>query len=456
MSSSFFVGQTEYFKGIGKIRFEGSGSDNPLAYKIFNPEKRVGDKSMQEHLRFAVCYWHSFCGRGADAFGLPTRSQAWFDSAKRDVPEARMDAAFEFCSKLNVPYYCFHDVDFVEEAGSLLESEAQLQRMITLAQARQQASGVRLLWGIANLCTHPRFANGAATNPDFAVVARAAAQVQMSLDATHQLQGENFVFWHGRDGYASLLNSQMQRERKHLARLLSMTRDYARAIGFKGALLIEPKPVEPMRQHYDVDAATVIAFLREFDLHKDFKLNIEANHANLAGHSFVHDVQVCADAGMLGSLDINYGNPQNKWDTVQFPTRLQDNVELMLTLLRCGGLPHGGFNLDAKLRRESISAEDLFVAHIGAIDAFAAALEVAYALLHESPLEQWRRQRYRSFDSDIAARFCNGTLSLEHLHQLALSSGDPCPASGREEAFENLLNQHIYRTRAQRATEATV
>jgi xylose isomerase len=446
MNSSVFIGQQEHFNGITKIPYEGHRSTNPLAFKHYEAERRVGDKTMQEHLRFAVCYWHSFCGAGADPFGLATRHSSWQQKLDdHSLAEARLDAAFEFISKLGAPYYCFHDVDFIAEGSNLLETEARLAKMVDLAKVRQDATGIRLLWGIANLCTHPRYANGAATNPDFKVLARAGAAVKATLHATQALNGENFVFWNGREGYASLTNTSMKREREHLARFLTMTRDYGRSIGFQGDFLIEPKPVEPMRQHYDVDASTVIAFLREFDLHRDFKLNIEANHATLAGHSFVHDVQVCADANMLGSIDANFGNAQNRWDTVHFPTRIQHNIELMLCVLRIGGMPRGGLNLDAKLRRESTAPEDLFIAHIGAMDAFACALKIAHALLHQSELENWRRERYRSFDDGLGARFAKAQLSLIDLHQYALQMGEPRLQSARQEAYENLVNQFLYR-----------
>jgi xylose isomerase len=444
--SDFFIGATEYFPGIGRIPFEGMQSDNPLAFKIYDENKRIGDKTMREHLRLAVCYWHSFLGAGADPFGPGTRRHSWDkpDTAMGRA-EARVDAAFEFFSKLGVPYYCFHDVDLAPEAVDIVTSEKQLQQMVVMAKERQQATGVKLLWGIANLCTHPRYANGAATNPDFNVVARAGAQVMAALDATVALDGLNYVFWNGREGYASLLNTNMKREQEHLAKFLTMTRDYGRSIGFKGNFLIEPKPLEPMKHHYDFDAATVIAFLRQHGLDKDFKLNIEANHATLAGHTFEHDVQVCADAGMLGSIDANRGNPQNGWDTVHFPLDIYDNVAVMLVLLRQGGLPLGGLNLDAKLRRESTDPQDLFLAHIGGMDAFARGLEVAYKLLHESPLEHWRTERYASFDQGAGNNFESGQITLTELRDYALAANEVTPNSGRQEVYENLVNQFIQR-----------
>jgi xylose isomerase len=446
MGKSYFVGAEEHFPGVGCIPYEGLQSDNPLAFKIYDENKRVGDKTMREHLRFAVCYWHSFLGSGADPFGPGTRRHSWDkpDTAMAKA-EARVDAAFEFFSKLGVPYYCFHDVDLAPEGADITTSEKQLQQMVAMAKERQQATGVKLLWGIANLCTHPRYSNGAATNPDFKVVARAGAQVMAALDATVALDGMNYVFWNGREGYASLLNTDMKREQEHLARFLTMTRDYGRSIGFKGNFLIEPKPLEPMKHHYDFDAATVIAFLRLHGLDNDFKLNIEANHATLAGHTFEHDVQVCADAGMLGSIDANRGNAQNGWDTVHFPTDISSNIAVMLVLLRHGGLPAGGLNLDAKLRRESTDPNDLFLAHIGGMDAFARALEVAHALLHESPIEKWRAERYASFDQGPGHNFESGKTSLSALREYALGFSEPVQRSGKQETYENLINQFMQR-----------
>jgi xylose isomerase len=447
-SNRVFIGEQEHFPGIAHIPFEGLGSDNPLAFKIYNEQQLVGGKSMREHLRFAVCYWHSFCGSGADPFGPGTRVQSWQGGkAIEAMAHARVDAAFEFFSKLGAPYYCFHDVDLAPDQNDLLSYERQLEHMVTLAKERQSETGVQLLWGIANLCTNPRYAQGAATSPNFDVLARAGAQVRSALDATIALDGLNYVFWNGREGYASLLNTNMKRERENLARLLRITRDYGRQQGFQGNFLIEPKPVEPMKQHYDVDAATVIAFLREFDLDDDYKLNIEANHATLAGHSFAHDVQVCIDANMLGSIDANYGNPQNGWDTVHFPLNVHENISVMLALLRSGGFKSGGLNLDAKLRRESTDAQDLFLAHIGGMDAFAHALLVAQALLDHSPLEHWRAQRYRSFDTSIGAQFARGELSLSQLHQFA-QQGDLQSTSASQEAYENLINAYLYRNQS--------
>jgi xylose isomerase len=401
---------------------------------------------MREHLRFAVCYWHSFCGVGGDPFGPGTRIHGWDAPATPMArAEARIDAAFEFFSKLGVPYYCFHDIDMAPDADDVGEYERNLQHMVALAKQRQQASGVKLLWGTANLFSHPRYMNGASTNPDFAVVARAAAQIKAALDATVELGGENYVFWGGREGYSSLLNTDMKREQAHFARFLAMARDYGRSIGFKGNFLIEPKPMEPMKHQYDFDSATVIGFLRQHGLDADFKLNIEANHATLAGHSFAHDLQVASDAGLLGSIDANRGDPQNGWDTDQFPLDLYDTVGAMLVVLRQGGLQPGGLNFDAKVRRESTDPTDLFLGHIGGMDAFAHGLEVAHALLHESPLETWRSQRYTSFDAGIGREFEQGRASLSDLRDLAAGAGEPANTSGRLEMYENLFNQYLTR-----------
>lgn len=447
MSNSPFIGAKEYFPGIGQIAFEGRDSDNPLAYKIYNADKLVGGKSMREHLRFAVCYWHTFCNAGHDPFGPGTRAYPWDagSAAPLQKAESKVDAAFEFFSKLGVPYYCFHDIDLAPDASDVAEYEGNLQHMTILAKERQQATGVKLLWGTANLFSHPRYMNGASTNPDFNVVARAAAQVKAALDATVALGGENYVFWGGREGYACLHNTDMKREQAHMARFLTLARDYGRSIGFTGNFLIEPKPMEPMKHQYDFDSATVVGFLREHGLDKDFKLNIEANHATLSGHTFEHDLQVASDVGLLGSIDANRGNAQNGWDTDQFPTDLYDTVGAMLVVLRQGGLQPGGLNFDAKVRRESTDATDLFMAHIGGMDAFAHGLEVAHALLEKSPWEGWRRERYASFDSGAGQAFEQGKSSLEDLRDLAANAGEPQQVSGRQEAYENLLNQYMLR-----------
>lgn len=439
-----FIGQREYFPGIGRIPFEGSGSDNPLAFKVYDAHKRIGGKTMREHLRFAVCYWHTFCNAGADPFGPGTRRFPWEAGSPMATAEAKVDAAFEFISKLGVPYYCFHDVDMAPDAEDIGEYERNLRHVVALAKARQQATGVKLLWGTANLFSHPRYMNGAATNPDFKVVARAAVQVKNALDATVELGGEHYVFWGGREGYACLHNTDMKRELAHFARFLTAARDYGRSIGFQGSFFIEPKPMEPMKHQYDFDSATVAGFLKAHGLQNDFKLNIEANHATLSGHTFEHDLQVASDHGLLGSIDANRGNAQNGWDTDQFPTDLYDTVGAMLVVLRQGGLV-GGLNFDAKPRRESTDLEDLFIAHIGGMDAFARGLEVAHALLTESPWESWRKARYASFDSADGLAFARGELGLAELAAIAARDGEPAQISGKQERYENLLNQYLLR-----------
>ncbi|MCC8585898.1 xylose isomerase, partial [Xanthomonas euvesicatoria pv. euvesicatoria] len=418
---------------------------NPLAFKVYDANKTIGDKTMAEHLRFAVAYWHSFCGNGADPFGPGTRAYPWdAGTTALNRAEAKADAAFEFFTKLGVPYYCFHDIDLAPDADDIGEYEKNLKHMVGIAKQRQADTGIKLLWGTANLFSHPRYMNGASTNPDFNVVARAAVQVKAAIDATVELGGENYVFWGGREGYACLHNTQMKREQDNMARFLTLARDYGRAIGFKGNFLIEPKPMEPMKHQYDFDSATVIGFLRQHGLDQDFKLNIEANHATLSGHSFEHDLQVASDAGLLGSIDANRGNPQNGWDTDQFPTDLYDTVGAMLVVLRQGGLAPGGLNFDAKVRRESSDPQDLFLAHIGGMDAFARGLEVANALLTASPLEQWRAERYASFDSGAGADFAAGKTTLADLAKHAASNA-PQQLSGRQEAYENLINQYLTR-----------
>ncbi|CEJ42925.1 xylose isomerase [Xanthomonas citri pv. bilvae] len=445
MSNTVYIGAKEYFPGIGKIGFEGRDSDNPLAFKVYDANKTIGDKTMAEHLRFAVAYWHSFCGNGADPFGPGTRAYPWdVGDTALNRAEAKADAAFEFFTKLGVPYYCFHDIDLSPDADDITEYESNLKHMVGVAKQRQADTGIKLLWGTANLFSHPRYMNGASTNPDFNVVARAAVQVKAAIDATVELGGENYVFWGGREGYACLHNTQMKREQGNMARFLTLARDYGRSIGFKGNFLIEPKPMEPMKHQYDFDSATVIGFLRQHGLDQDFKLNIEANHATLSGHSFEHDLQVASDAGLLGSIDANRGNPQNGWDTDQFPTDLYDTVGAMLVVLRQGGLAPGGLNFDAKVRRESSDPQDLFLAHIGGMDAFARGLEVANALLTASPLEQWRAERYASFDSGAGADFAAGKTTLADLAKHAAGNA-PQQISGRQEAYENLINQYLTR-----------
>lgn len=436
--------KTEYFRGINKISYEGCESKNPLAFKWYNEDQIVAGRPMREFFRFAVAYWHSFRGTGMDPFGVGTRHMPWLEAHDPITrAKATMDAAFEFITKLGVPFYCFHDFDIVDEGSTILESDKRIEAVVEYAKEKQQETGIRLLWGTANLFSHPRYMNGAATNPDFEVVAYAGTQVKRALDITHELGGENYVFWGGREGYYSLLNTDMKREKEHLARFLSMARDYARKIGFEGTLLIEPKPMEPTKHQYDFDVETVIGFLRAHGLHNDFKLNIEVNHATLANHTFQHELQCAVDAGMFGSIDANRGDYQNGWDTDQFSINLYELVEAMLVILQAGGFGTGGVNFDAKLRRNSTDLEDLFYAHITAMDAFARALIIAEKILKESPFQALRNERYSSFDSGDGARFERGELTLDDLRTIALKNGEPKRRSGKQELFEQIIASYM-------------
>lgn len=438
------IGDKEYFKGIGQIKYEGKDSDNPLAFKYYDAKRKVGKKTMEEYLRFAIAYWHTFCGTGGDPFGAATKNFPWFNNSDPvDRAKDKMDAAFEFITKIGVPFYCFHDYDLVDEAPQLKESERRLRMIVEYARKKQRASGVRLLWGTANLFSNPRYMNGAATNPDFNVVCHAATQVKNALDATIELGGANYVFWGGREGYLTLLNTNMKREQEHMARFLHTAKDYARKNGFKGTFLIEPKPMEPSKHQYDFDAATVIGFLREFGLMDDFKLNLEVNHATLAHHTFQHELQVAADAGMLGSMDANRGDYQNGWDTDQFPNNLFELTESLLVVLESGGFKTGGINFDAKTRRNSTDLADIFYAHIGGMDTFARALLVAQSVLEKSEYKELRKERYSSFDSGKGRQFELGKLALDELRDLAHKNGEPDQISGKQEYFENIINRYI-------------
>ncbi len=438
------TGAREYFPNVDSINFEGKESDNPLAFRYYDENRKVAGKTLKEFFRFAVAYWHSFCNTGGDPFGVGTRSFPWDQySDPMDRARARMDAAFEFITKMGIPFYCFHDYDLVDEADTLAESEKRLRKMVDYAKEKQEASGVKLLWGTANLFAHPRYMNGAATNPDFKVVAHAGAQVKQALDATIELGGSNYVFWGGREGYMSLLNTDYKREQEHLARFLHMAKDYGRRNGFEGTFLIEPKPMEPMKHQYDFDTATVIGFLREYDLDEDFKVNIEVNHAILAKHTFEHELQVAAAADMLGSIDANRGDYQNGWDTDQFPADIFEVTQAMLILLQHGGFSTGGVNFDAKLRRNSTDPDDLFYAHIGGMDVFARALIAAEAILQDSQYLQMRKDRYASFNAGKGADFEQGLLKMEDLHQVASESKEPELVSGKQEFMENIVNRYI-------------
>ncbi len=434
----------EYYKGIPKIGYEGPESRNPLAFRYYEPDHLVSGKPMREHLKFAMAWWHSLCSDGSDPFGRGTFTYPW-DEIKDPLErgKSKMDAGFEFMTKTGIDYYCFHDYDLVDEGGSIAESEKRLHTMVEYAKQKQVETGKQLLWGTANLFSHPRYMNGAATNPDFSVVAHAAVQVTNALDATIALGGTNYVFWGGREGYGSLLNTDMKRELDHMARFLNMVRDYGRRNGFTGTFLIEPKPMEPTKHQYDYDTATVIGFLKEHDLDKDFKVNIEVNHATLAGHTFQHELQVAANAGMLGSIDANRGDYQNGWDTDQFPINLYELTEAMLVILGSGGIKSGGINFDARVRRNSTDAEDIFIAHIAGMDAFAKALLVADKILNDSDYTRLREERYASFSTGAGRQFEAGQLMLEDLYAYAVENSEPKTASGKQERYEAILNMYL-------------
>ena len=438
------TGNKEYFKGINAISYEGRNSDNPLAFKYYDPKKVVAGKTMEEHFKFAIAYWHTFCGQGSDPFGPGTQTFPWDQSIDPlQAAKDKADAAFEFISKIGFNYFCFHDYDLIAEAPTLTESEKRLSNIVDYIKQKQQESGVKLLWGTSNCFSNPRFMNGASTNPNFDVVARAGAQVKLALDATINLNGDNYVFWGGREGYMSLLNSDMGRELDLMAQFLTIARDYARSQGFKGTFFIEPKPMEPMKHQYDFDSATAIGFLREYGLEKDFKLNIEVNHATLAQHTMQHELAVAAKADMLGSIDANRGDYQNGWDTDQFPNNIQETTEAMLVFLEAGGLQGGGINFDAKIRRNSTDMEDVFLAHIGGADTFARALITADKIINSSPYKKLRQQRYASFDSGKGLDYEKGNLNLKDLYEIALDNGELELQSGKQELFENIINQYI-------------
>lgn len=441
---SVTLGDKEFFEGIAQVTYEGPESDNPLAFRYYDENKVVAGKTLKDHMRFSCAYWHSFVNDGSDPFGGGTHIHPW--NKKQDAVERakdKMDAAFEFITKMNLPYYCFHDVDVVDYTNDIKENDRRLQALVDYAKQKQDASGVKLLWGTSNLFSHMRYMNGASTNPDFHVLSHGAAQVKAALDATIELGGENYVFWGGREGYMSLLNTDMKREKEHFARFLHTCKDYARRNGFKGNFFIEPKPMEPTKHQYDYDCETVIGFLRQYDLLNDFKINIEVNHATLAGHTFAHEIQVAADAGVLGSLDANRGDYQNGWDTDQFPNNLGELTEAMLVLLESGGLQGGGINFDAKIRRNSTDPVDLFYAHVGGMDTFARALIIADAVLSKSDYKKFRTDRYSSFDSGKGKEYEEGKLTLEDLRSYAVENGEPEVISGRQEWLENIVNRYI-------------
>jgi xylose isomerase len=437
-----YKGKKEAYPGIGKIEYEGKKSKNPLAFRWYNAEEEVGGKQMKDHLRFAVAYWHSFCGDGSDPFGKATRIYPWEDAGLDTKIKQRLDAAFEFITKIGAGYYCFHDTDIVGD-GTVFEIEKRLGKIVPVMKKMQEQTGVKLLWGTANLFSNPRYMNGAATNPDFKVVANAAVQLKNAISATYELGGENYVFWGGREGYMSLHNTYMKRELEHMGMMLSMARDYGRKIGFNGTFLVEPKPMEPSKHQYDYDVATIIGFLKEHGLDKDFKLNIEVNHATLAGHTFQHELQVAADAGLLGSIDANKGDYQNGWDTDEFPTNIYEITEAMMVILQAGGFKTGGINFDAKVRRNSTDNEDLFIAHVSGMDTFARALIIADKILKDSDYLKMRKKRYESFDKGAGKDFEKGKLTLAKLRDLASELGEPEIISGKQELYEQLINMYL-------------
>ena len=433
----------EFFPGIGKIQFEGKESKNPMAFRYYDANKVVLGKKMSEWLKFSMAWWHTLCAEGADQFGGGTKTFPWNGAAcPIQAAKDKVDAGFEFMQKIGIEYYCFHDVDLVDEGANVEEYEARLKEVVAYLKEKQAETGIKLLWGTANVFGNKRYMNGAATNPDFDVVARAAVQIKNAIDATIELGGTNYVFWGGREGYMSLLNTDQKREKEHLATMLTIARDYARSKGFTGTFLIEPKPMEPTKHQYDVDTETVIGFLKAHGLENDFKVNIEVNHATLAGHTFEHELACAVDAGMLGSIDANRGDYQNGWDTDQFPIDSFDLTQAMMQIIRNGGLGNGGTNFDAKTRRNSTDLEDIFIAHIAAMDAMARALENAAALLEESPIQKMVAERYASFDEGLGRKFENGELTLEDVYAYGKQVDEPKQTSGKQELYEAILNMY--------------
>jgi xylose isomerase len=435
-----------HFPKIKTISYEGPTSSNPLAFKHYNPDEVINGKTLKDHLRFSIAYWHSFRGVGADPFGPGTIVRPW-ETGKDPVSVAktRMDAAFEFITKIQAPFYAFHDRDIAPEGRTLAESNRNLDTLVAHAAQLQKATGIKLLWGTANLFSNPRYMNGASTNPDAHVFAYAAAQVKKAMEATQALGGENYVFWGGREGYETLLNTDLKREQAHLAAFLHMAVDYAKQIGFKGQFLIEPKPKEPTKHQYDFDVASGIAFLRTFKLEKYFKFNIETNHATLAGHTFQHEIEVAASVGMLGSIDANSGDMLLGWDTDQFNTDVKELTLAMVSILKAGGLGSGGFNFDAKLRRASTDIEDLFYAHIGGMDAYALAFKIALKIRADGKLEKFVKDRYASYDSDYGAAIEKKKTGFKELEKEVLTKlGEPKQRSGHQEYLENLVNTYLH------------
>lgn len=438
-----FKGNKEYFPGIGEIQFEGPKSKNPLAFKYYDANQMIMGKTMKEYLRFAVAYWHTFCGDGGDPFGPGTQQFPWVGATdKMEAAKNRMDAAFEFISKVGAPFYCFHDTDVVGD-GTVFEIEKRLANMVDFAKERQAATGAKLLWGTANVFSNARYMNGASTNPDFNVLANAAVQVKNAMEATIALGGTNYVFWGGREGYMSLHNTDVKRELEHMGKFLGAARDHARKLGFKGTFLIEPKPMEPMKHQYDFDTQTVIGFLKSHGLENDFKLNIEVNHATLAGHTFTHELRMAADQGMLGSIDANKGDYQNGWDTDEFPSNIYEVTEAMMEIIQAGGFTNGGINFDAKTRRNSTDLEDIFISHVSGMDVFARGLTIADDILKNSDYLKLRKNRYASYDAGKGAEYEAGKLNLTDLYNVAKDAGEPKQTSGKQEMLEQLIGSYI-------------
>ena len=430
----------EYFPQIGKIKFEGKDSKNPMAFHYYDAEKVIMGKPMKEWLKFAMAWWHTLCAEGGDQFGGGTKTFPWNQGANAvEIAKNKADAGFEIMQKLGIEYFCFHDVDLVSEGSSIEEYEANMKAIVAYIKEKMAATGIKNLWGTANVFGNARYMNGASTNPDFDVVARAIVQIKNAIDATIELGGQNYVFWGGREGYMSLLNTDQKREKEHMATMLRMARDYARSKGFTGTFLIEPKPMEPSKHQYDVDTETVCGFLRAHGLDKDFKVNIEVNHATLAGHTFEHEIACAVDNGMLGSLDANRGDYQNGWDTDQFPIDNYELTQAYMEIIRGGGLGNGGTNFDAKTRRNSTDLDDIIIAHISGMDACARALESAAKLLEESPYKQMKADRYASFDQGMGKDFEDGKLSLEQVYEYGKKNGEPKQTSGKQELYEAIV-----------------
>ncbi|MBO4995237.1 MAG: xylose isomerase [Muribaculaceae bacterium] len=437
------MAKKEYFPGIGKIQFEGTNSYNPMAFRYYDAERVVLGKPMKEWLKFAMAWWHTLCAEGGDQFGVGTKKFPWNEgSDPMSIARQKADAGFEIMQKLGIEYFCFHDTDLIGDLTDIADYEVRMKEITEYIKGLMAETGIKNLWGTANVFGNARYMNGAATNPEFDVVARAAVQIKNAIDATIALGGQNYVFWGGREGYMSLLNTDQKREKEHLARMLTMARDYARAKGFKGTFLIEPKPMEPSKHQYDVDTETVIGFLKAHGLDKDFKVNIEVNHATLAGHTFEHELAVAVDNGMLGSIDANRGDYQNGWDTDQFPIDNYELTQAMMQIIRNGGFGNGGTNFDAKTRRNSTDLEDIFLAHISGMDAMARALLSAADVLEKSPYKKMFADRYASFDSGKGKEFEEGKMSLEELVNYAKSQPEPAQVSGKQELYEAIVNMY--------------